>query len=220
MLVSEQSGFASPGARGASPVDQWRADGGNITDAALLSAIAAGDNMAFEQLYDRYSAMVFRVALRILKNRELAEEIVQEAFWRVWRRSASFERERGSVAQWLFGITHNLCIDELRRMRARPNTVADDDDHPVINRVIDDQIDIPGSAIASERRDVLRSALEGLPESQREAVEMMYLNGLSHQEIANQLNRPLGTIKTRVRLGLQKLHTIMTARGLLSSDAC
>ena len=218
MLVREQSGFASPGARGANSMNTCPEEGGKIADTALLSAIAAGDDLAFEQLYDRYSAMVFRVAFRILKNRELAEEMVQEAFWRVWRRSASFERERGSVAQWLFGITHNLCIDELRRMRARPNTVADD--NLAINRVIDDQIDIPGSAIASERHDVLRSALEILPESQREAVEMMYLNGLSQQEIANRLNRPLGTIKTRVRLGLQKLHTIMTARGLLSSDAC
>ena len=218
MLVREQSGFASPGAQGANPMNTCPEEGGKIADTALLSAIAAGDDLAFEQLYDRYSAMVFRVAFRILKNRELAEEMVQEAFWRVWRRSASFERERGSVAQWLFGITHNLCIDELRRMRARPNTVADD--NLAINRVIDDQIDIPGSAIASERHDVLRSALEILPESQREAVEMMYLNGLSQQEIANRLNRPLGTIKTRVRLGLQKLHTIMTARGLVSSDAC
>src|SRR5690349_6412989 len=87
-------------------------------DQALIVAIAGGDSNALELLYDRYASVVYRVAPRMLKNRELAEEVVQEVFWRVWRRSASFANERGRVAQWLFGIVHNLCIDELRRMRA------------------------------------------------------------------------------------------------------
>src|SRR4051794_35262257 len=117
-----------------------------IDDQALLAAISAGDSSALEQLYDRYSSVVYRVALRMLKNRELAEDVVQEVFWRVWRRGASFTHERGRVTQWLFGIAHNLCIDELRRMRARPTSVYEDVDHPVIQQLIDEQTDIPAMA--------------------------------------------------------------------------
>ncbi|MBO9333852.1 MAG: sigma-70 family RNA polymerase sigma factor [Roseiflexus sp.] len=188
-------------------------------DHVLIAAIAQGDSSALETLYDRYSSVVYRMALRMLKNRELAEEVVQEVFWRVWRRSASFDIERGRVAQWLFGIAHNLCIDELRRMRARPTQVYEDVDHPVIQQLADDQIDVPEAAWAFEQRRVIRDALDHLPDTQREAVELAYFGGLSHQEIATKLNRPLGTIKTRVRLGLQKLGALLTARGLQPGDA-
>lgn len=183
-------------------------------DHVLIAAIAEGDSSALEALYDRYSSVVYRMALRMLKNRELAEEVVQEVFWRVWRRSASFDVERGRVAQWLFGIAHNLCIDELRRMRARPTQIYEDVDHPVIQQLADEHIDVPEAAWAFEQQRVIRDALEHLPEAQRQAVELAYFGGLSHQEIANKLNRPLGTIKTRVRLGLQKLGALLTARGL------
>jgi len=188
-------------------------------DHVLITAIAAGDSSALEVLYDRYSPVVYRMALRILKNREQAEEVVQEVFWRVWRRSASFERDRGRVAQWLFGIAHNLCIDELRRMRARPAQVYEDVDHPVIQQLVDEQIDVPATAWASEQQRVIRDALDHLPSAQRQAVELAYFGGLSHQEIATRLNRPLGTIKTRVRLGLQKLGALLAARGLRAGDA-
>ncbi len=188
-------------------------------DHVLIEAIAQGDSSALETLYDRYSSVIYRMALRMLKHRELAEEVVQEVFWRVWRRSASFDIERGRVAPWLFGIAHNLCIDELRRMRARPTQVYEDIDHPVIQQLADDQIDVPEAAWAFEQRRVIRDALEHLPDTQREAVELAYFGGLSHQEIATKLNRPLGTIKTRVRLGLQKLGALLTARGLQPGDA-
>lgn len=188
-------------------------------DYVLIAAIAEGDSSALEALYDRYSSVVYRMALRMLKNRELAEEVVQEVFWRVWRRSASFDVERGRVAQWLFGIAHNLCIDELRRMRARPTQIYEDVDHPVIQQLADEQTDVPEAAWTFEQQRVIRDALDHLPEAQRQAVELAYFGGLSHQEIATKLNRPLGTIKTRVRLGLQKLGTLLVARGLQPGDA-
>jgi len=190
-----------------------------IDDQALLAAISAGDSSALEQLYDRYSSVVYRVALRMLKNRELAEDVVQEVFWRVWRRGASFTHERGRVTQWLFGIAHNLCIDELRRMRARPTSVYEDVDHPVIQQLIDEQTDIPAMAWTTEQRRVIVEAMSELPEAQRQAIALAYFGGLSHQEIATKLNRPLGTIKTRVRLGLHKLGGLLVARGLQASDA-
>ncbi|MFM7680145.1 MAG: RNA polymerase sigma factor [Roseiflexaceae bacterium] len=187
-------------------------------DQLVIIAVAQGDSQALEVLYDRYSAVVYRLAFRMLKNREQSEEIVQEVFWRVWRRSASFERERGRVAQWIFGIAHNLCIDELRRMRARPNPVYDNDENPIIPQLVDDHVDVPATAWANEQRRVIISALASLPTAQRQAIELAYFNGLSHQEIAEHLDRPLGTIKTRVRLGLQKLGTLLAFSGMQSSD--
>jgi len=190
-----------------------------IDDLALLAAISVGDSSALEQLYDRYSSVVYRVALRMLKNRELAEDVVQEVFWRVWRRSSSFTNERGRVTQWLFGIAHNLCIDELRRMRARPAQVHEDVEHPVIQQLIDEQTDVPAMAWTIEQRRVIIEAMSELPDAQRQAIALAYFGGLSHQEIATKLNRPLGTIKTRVRLGLHKLGSLLVARGLHASDA-
>jgi RNA polymerase sigma-70 factor (ECF subfamily) len=188
-------------------------------DLALIGAIAQRDGHALELLYDRYSAVVYRLALRIVKSPELAEDIVQEVFWRVWRRSESFERDRGRVAQWVFGIAHNLCIDELRRNRARPTPIYEDVDHPVIQQLVDEQTDVPASAWSTERRRVIIEALRHLPQAQRQAIEMAFFGEMSHQEIATRLDRPLGTIKTRVRLGLHKLADLLAARGLQSSDA-
>ena len=178
-------------------------------DQLKIIAIANGDNQALEELYNRYSGVVYRLAFRVLKQREQSEEVVQEVFWRVWRRSTSFERERGRVSQWIFGIAHNLCIDEMRRMRARPNPVYENDEHPIIAQLVDEHIDIPAVAWANEQRRVIVGALATLPVAQREAVELAYFGGFSHQEIAERLDRPLGTIKTRVRLGLQKLGTLL-----------
>ena len=178
-------------------------------DQLKIIAIANGDNQALEELYHRYSGVVYRLAFRVLKQREQSEEVVQEVFWRVWRRSTSFERERGRVSQWIFGIAHNLCIDEMRRMRARPNPVYENDEHPIIAQLVDEHIDIPAVAWANEQRRVIVGALATLPVAQREAVELAYFGGFSHQEIAERLDRPLGTIKTRVRLGLQKLGTLL-----------
>lgn len=188
-------------------------------DQVLIDAISSGDSSALEALYDRYAVVVYRMALRILKSRELAEDVVQEVFWRVWRRSGSFERDRGRVAQWIFGIAHNLCIDELRRTRARPTPVYEDVDHPVIQQLADEQADVPATALAAEQRRTIAEALGHLPSAQRQAIELAYFGGLSHQEIATRLNRPLGTIKTRVRLGLLKLESLLVARGLQPEDA-
>jgi len=188
-------------------------------DLALIASISQGDSRALEVLYDRYAAVIYRMALRIVKNPELAEEVVQEVFWRVWRRSGSFERERGRVAQWLFGVAHNLCIDELRRMRSRPVPVYEDTEHPLIQQLPDERTDVAGEVWHAEQRRVIADVLDQLPEAQRQAIELAYFGGLSHQEIAMRLNRPLGTIKTRVRLGLHKLKSLLTARGLQMGDA-
>ena len=213
MTVSDTPTYTEPLASLPPSISATDAD-----DQLVIGAVAQGDSQALEVLYDRYSAVVYRLAFRMLKNREQSEEIVQEVFWRVWRRSASFERERGRVAQWIFGIAHNLCIDEMRRMRARPNPMYDNDENPLIPQLVDDHVDVPATAWANEQRRVIISALASLPSAQRQAIELAYFSGLSHQEIAEQLDRPLGTIKTRVRLGLQKLGTLLAFAGVHSND--
>jgi RNA polymerase sigma-70 factor (ECF subfamily) len=178
-----------------------------VSDDQLIEAVARGDRRAFESLYDRYSSAVFGLALRTLRDRESAEEAVQEVFWRVWQRAQSFDRNR-SFKPWLFGIAHNYCIDELRRRRSRPQSVYEDDEHPVLSSIAD-AADVSEAALDSEQRRIVLTALEQLPTEQRQALELAYFSGLTQQEIAVRLGNPLGTIKTRMRLGLQKLRGIL-----------
>lgn len=181
-------------------------------DEELIESVAEGNRRAFEQLYDRYAPLVFGLALKMLGNREVAEEAVQEIFWRVWQRAKSFERGR-SFAPWLFGIAHNYCIDELRRRRARPQPVYEDDEHPVLSSIADEG-DVSEAALQGEQRRIVINALRELPREQREALELAYFGGLTQQEIATRLGNPLGTIKTRMRLGLQKLRQILQGQEL------
>src|SRR5262245_8070998 len=187
-------------------------------DEALLARVAAGDSRALEALYDRYARVVYSAALRILGSAELAEEVVQETFWRVWRRGGTFQAGRGQVSSWILGIGHNLAIDELRRQRARPSPVYDQEDRPVLRDMEDSRMDVVGSALEQEQRQLISAALEQIPSEQREAIELAYFGGLSQSEIAARLHNPLGTVKTRIRLGLQKLRDILTAQGFQPID--
>ena len=184
-----------------------------IGDGQLIEGVARGDRQAFEMLYERYAPAVFGLGLKMLGDREVAEEAVQEIFWRIWQRAKSFDRNR-AFAPWLFGIAHNYCIDELRRRRARPQSVYEDDEHPILSGIADDT-DVSAEALQSEQRRIVAEALRELPTEQRQALELAYFGGLTQQEIAVRLGNPLGTIKTRMRLGLQKLRTILQAQHLV-----
>ncbi len=192
--------------------DRQREDARDDDDQLITRAVA-GDRGAFESLYDRYSAAVFGVALKMLGDREVAEDAVQEIFWRVWRRLASFDRSR-AFAPWLFGIAHNYCIDELRRRKVRPQPVYEDDDHPILSDIPDD-VDVGEAAALADQRRILREALDQLPEEQRQALLLAYYGGLTQQEIAARLGNPLGTVKTRMRLGLQKLRALLQGQTLV-----
>ncbi len=192
--------------------DRQREDARDDDDQLITRAVA-GDRGAFESLYDRYSAAVFGVALKMLGDREVAEDAVQEIFWRVWRRLASFDRSR-AFAPWLFGIAHNYCIDELRRRKVRPQPVYEDDDHPILSDIPDD-VDVGEAAALADQRRILRDALDQLPEEQRQALLLAYYGGLTQQEIAARLGNPLGTVKTRMRLGLQKLRALLQGQTLV-----
>lgn len=187
-------------------------------DEALLARVAAGDSRALEALYDRYARVVYATALRMLGAPDLAEEVVQETFWRVWRRSSTFQSGRGQVSSWILGIAHNLAIDELRRQRARPSPVYDEVDRPVLRDLEDGRADVVGAALEEEQRRLISAALEQIPAEQREVIELAYFGGLSQSEIAERLQNPLGTIKTRIRLGLQKLRDILISQGYQPLD--
>lgn len=176
-----------------------------LSDADLITRVTARDKRALEELYDRYAAAALGLALKMIGERNTAEEIVQEAFWRVWKRSSTFELQRGQFTAWLFGIVHNLAIDEMRRRRVRPNTVSTDAEDDTLLDLPDPGMDVTETALQSVTGEQVRSALNLLPAAQRNVIELAYFEGLTHQEIAARLNEPIGTIHTRARLGLQKL---------------
>ncbi len=183
-----------------------------------MAQVIAGNSHALEQLYDRYARVVYGLSLRMLANADLAEEVVQESFWRVWRRSATFRADQGHFAPWLFGIAHNLCIDELRRRRSRPPAATVHPDYPVIMNVADAEQDVDALTWQAEQQRLIRNALQNLPDDQREVIELAYFGGLSQREIARQLNNPIGTVKTRIRLGLQKIRQFLRDQGVGQED--
>lgn len=189
-----------------------------LSDEALVEQVAAGNSRALECLYDRYSRPVYGLALKMLNNSELAEDIVQEAFWRVWRRGTTFQAGQGKFTSWLFGIAHNLCIDEMRRQRSRPTPVYLASDTTVCDTLSDDQPELALVSWQAERRRIILAALQELPNDQRQVVELAYFGGLSQREIAEQLNDPLGTVKTRIRLGLQKIKHVLQTQGISHED--
>jgi RNA polymerase sigma-70 factor (ECF subfamily) len=173
-------------------------------DQALLSRMATRDQTALSELYDRYVRVVNGLAFKILGNAEEAEEVVIDVFDQAWRTAGRYDGGRGRVDSWLFLMTRSRALDRLRsRARVERSTVASEDAAAVDIqiRVADPEAD----ALCSERREVVKAALGTLPEGQRRALELAYFDGLSHSEIADRIGEPLGTVKTRVRLGMGKL---------------
>ena len=170
-------------------------------DDDLIAAIGRRDPTALVALYDRHGRLAFALAYRVLGDAGAAEEVVQDAFLLVWRRAASFDAARGSARAWVLTIVRNRAIDARRRRVGRR--------HEVLGlEVAEEALAVPGvwgEVVLGLERDEVRAAVEALPEEQRRAIELAYFEGLTHREIAERTNRPLGTIKGRLRLGLQKL---------------
>jgi RNA polymerase sigma-70 factor (ECF subfamily) len=179
-------------------------------DEVIIEGIRRGDGRAVAALYDRYGSLVFSLGLRMLGNREAAEELVQEAFLRAWRQIATYQPSLGRVSNWLLGIARNLAIDELRRRGARPQTVSNDEDDDQIAQIATSQEEDPAEQVqASAQSAQIRQALDALPSAQREVMELAYYSGLTQSEIATRLGDPLGTVKTRMRLATQKLRDLL-----------
>lgn len=173
-----------------------------LDDSALVALVARRDEQALSALYDRYHRLAFSLALRVVGERALAEEIVLDAFVNVWRAAASFVEDRGRFVAWLMGVTRHRAIDELRRLSVRPEGSAVELNDAVRTPQPDGLEDV---VEVRRRREQVRAVLAVLPAAQREALELAYFGGLTQQEIAERTNTPLGTVKTRMRLGMLKM---------------
>jgi RNA polymerase sigma-70 factor, ECF subfamily len=183
--------------------------GGHGEDVAILSRAASGDEAALAGLYDAHGRAVYSMALRVLGDEADAEDVVQEVFAQAWRQAARYDAARGTVAAWLLTMARTRAIDRLRARRARPDisTVTTEETWQTLSAPAAD----PGDAIASARdAQRVRAALESLPVLQRLAIELAYFEGLTQGEIAERLEQPLGTVKTRIRLGLLKLREVLS----------
>jgi RNA polymerase sigma-70 factor (ECF subfamily) len=167
-------------------------------DRAALARIAAGELAALEQLYDRYKTMAYSIAYRITNDATLAEDVVQDAFLGAWRNAARYVEGRGSVKTWLLSIVHHRAIDAIRRRRPTSEL-------PEVDAGLPDALTLPdvwAEVSASLDSATVREALVALSDVQREALELAYFGGLTQQEIAERTGTPLGTVKSRMRLGL------------------
>lgn len=167
--------------------------------------MAAGDTAAMRTLYERYHRPVFSFALRMMSDRQLAEELLQEVFLRAWRQAHRFTGGRGSVISWLLSITHNMAIDELRKQQRRPRRTESEDSQEALLAIQDDAHSVEDQATQSATADVIREVLDTLPLPQRQVLELGYYKGMTQREIAEHLDEPIGTIKTRMRLAIRKL---------------
>ncbi len=179
-------------------------------DDDLLRAVVRGEPEALTALYNRYGRLAFGLAYRVLHDAATAEEVVQDAFLSIWQHGASFDPTLGSARNWLLAIVHHRAIDALRgrSSRRRENVGLD---------VVEPWLAVPdawGEVALRLQRERVRAALQALPTEQRRAIELAYFDGLTRREIAERAGLPEGTIKSHLRLGLQKLHRLLVGAGV------
>ena len=174
-------------------------------DHDLIEALAQRDLTALSALYDRYGRVAYTLAYRILGEPEGAEDVVQDAFLAAWRGAGTFRRERGNPRSWLLSIVHHRAVDVLRRrtaFRSSPLEAADE---------TASDVDTADEATRNVERGSVRAALETLPEAQRRTIELAYFGGYTQSELATLMGVPLGTVKGRMRIGLQKMRRVLGA---------
>ena len=173
-------------------------------DRELLARLRGGDEDAFRGLFDRYAPTAKALALRVVRQAHLAEEIVQEAFMAVWKNPDGYDADRGSVRSWLMGMVHHRAVDLVRREEAHRRR-AEDAIPEAYEEAADHADDVVEEIGRPEERRIVRAALAELPEEQRRVLEMMYFDGLSQSQIAEATGLPLGTVKSRALLGMRRM---------------
>jgi RNA polymerase sigma-70 factor (ECF subfamily) len=179
------------------------ADLARLGDEELMAAVNGKDPAAFEALYDRHGGAAYSLAYRITGERTMAEDTTQEAFLSIWRSNARYDRARGSVRSWVLSVVRNRAIDALRRGGTSAPSLDRDDEAVLEARPAAERTET--EAIRRETASELRGALDSLPEEQSKVIELAYFGGFSHREIAEIVGQPLGTVKGRMRLGLEKI---------------
>ena len=170
----------------------------------LLARVGKGDAQAFAQCYEQSSSVLFTLALRILNNRDEASELLQDVYIEAWRKAGSFDPKRGSPMAWLITLTRSRAIDRLRGSASRGRNLTDsiDETSDDLRSVLPDPFD---THALEELRMLVMEAFKDLPAPQQEAIELAFYGGLTHAEIAAKLDKPIGTVKTRIKLGMNKL---------------
>jgi RNA polymerase sigma-70 factor (ECF subfamily) len=191
-----------------------RVEYAGLRDDELMDRLGRRDLGAFEALYDRYGDLVYSVALRVVGDTYIAEDVTQDVFLRVWRRPEQFDLSRGKFVTWLMSVTRNRSIDERRSRgrRLRHETLPAVDEEENVLPSGNDLDDPALATVLSDDRAAVRAAIEVLPPEQKLAIQLAYFGGLTQQEIANKLGQPLGTVKTRIRLGMQKMRGALEER--------
>ena len=175
-------------------------------DETLVIQVSRGNSAALEVLYDRYASIVLAISLKVIGDQALAEDVLQETFWRVWQSAGTYQSQRGPFTGWLFRIARNLAIDAYRRRNVRPQPISGPDgSDPILDETPDPDTDVAEQAQSILKNRQIRKALATLPVVQRQVIEMAYFYGMTRQEIAEATGEALGTIHTRARLALQKL---------------
>ncbi len=186
-----------------------------LGDEELMMLVDDKDPAAFERFYDRHSGAAFSLAHRIVGGRGAAEDVIQEAFLSIWRSKARYDPARGSARSWTLGIVRNRAIDALRRGSSPARNLDHDDEAVLEGRPADELTD--DEAVRHEMAQHVRGAIEALPLEQSQVIALAYFGGFSQAEIAEMLSAPLGTVKGRMRLGLEKMRAIL-AEGLGIDD--
>ena len=179
----------------------------HLSDEALLALCSRADENALGELYDRYGRVAYGLALRIVRDRALAEDAVQEAFLAVWRSAGAFLAEQGKPSTWILTLVHRRAVDLVRREERRRAEPLEDTDQPT-GEATDEE------AWLRAQRQVVQEALRKLPPDQREAIELAYYGGFTQSELAERLGLPLGTIKSRMFTGLKRLRELLAESGL------
>ncbi len=177
----------------------------SIIDPTLLARVVKGDQQAFSQLYDYSSTLLFTLAVRMLGNREEAAELLQDVYLEVWRKVSRYDVGRGTPIAWLITLTKSRAMDRLRARASRGYRATNSLEGGMATQVADPAPSPLETQADQELRTAIGAAVAGLPQSQQQAIELAYYEGLSHTEIATRLNQPLGTVKTRIKLGMSKL---------------
>jgi len=184
-----------------------------VSDQELVARVTTGDSNALDEIYLRHSRPVYSLVLHIVRDPGTAEDVTQEVFLKLWRQSESYNPARGALGSWLLSVAHNRAIDLMRRRRLREEYQLPDTQD--VGDLVADHVMDPGDAAGvAELGASVRRALLEIPELQRQAIEMAFFQGKTHVEISEELGEPLGTAKTRIRLGMRKLRVLLEAEGV------
>lgn len=183
----------------------------NCSDETLLTLIIQRQPAAFEALYDRHAQTIYNLIVRIVRHQQIAEELLQETFWQVWKKADTFQAG-GAAAAWLYRIARNKSLDKLRQQRVRPQPTLNAEPDTVWETLAD-HTNVEQLAEQRVISREIRTALARIPTEQRQCLELAYFEGMSHREIAEYTETPVGTIKTRLRGGLKKLETVLRTIG-------